>query len=70
MRLFTSLGSTKQALRAWKEHYNTVRQHSAIGNRPPAIHAAISTSVMQRAEATALTEGAPPRCPTTHNGLK
>jgi len=59
--LFTSLASTRQALRAWKEDYNTVRPHSAIGNIPPAIYAAISTSVMQRAEATALTEGSAPR---------
>ena len=59
--LFTSLDSTRQALRAWKDDYNTVRPHSAIGNIPPAVYAAISTSVMQRAEATALTEGSAPR---------
>jgi putative transposase len=59
--LFTSLDSSRQALRAWKEDYNTVRPHSAIGNIPPAVYAAISTSVIQRAEATALTEGSAPR---------
>lgn len=59
--LFTSLDSSRQALRAWKEDYNTVRPHSAIGNIAPAVYAAISTSVMQRAEATALTEGSAPR---------
>lgn len=59
--LFTSLAQAGQALRAWREDYNTVRPHSAIGNIAPAVYAAISTSVMQRAEATALTEGSAPR---------
>jgi len=59
--LFTSLDSSRQALRACKEDYNTVRPHSAIGNVPPAVYAVISTPGMQRAGATALTEGSAPR---------
>jgi putative transposase len=34
---FTSLGQATRALRAWKDNYNTVRQHGAISNVPRAI---------------------------------
>lgn len=51
--LFTSLPQARQALAAWKEDYNTVRPHSAIGNIPPALYAAISIPDKQRAGTTA-----------------
>lgn len=41
----------------WKDDYNTVRPHSAIGNLAPAIHAKLSVSVMQRAGGLELFEG-------------
>jgi putative transposase len=58
--LFTSLAQARQALRAWKEDYNTVRPHSALGNIPPAIYAAISAPEKQRAGTLALVEGSAP----------
>lgn len=58
--LFTSLPQARQALRAWKDDYNTVRPHSAIGNIPPAIYAAISAPDKQRAGTLALVEGSAP----------
>jgi hypothetical protein len=58
--LFTSLAQARQALRAWKDDYNTVRPHSAIGNIPPAIYAAISAPEKQRAGTPALVEGSAP----------
>jgi putative transposase len=45
--LFTSLAHARDALAAWKDDYNTVRPHSAIGNVPPAIYAKLSASGMQ-----------------------
>ena len=58
--LFTSLAQARQALRAWKEDYNTVRPHSALGNIPPALYAAISAPEKQRAGTPALVEGSAP----------
>jgi putative transposase len=55
--LFTSLPQARQALAAWKVDYNTVRPHSAIGNIPPALYAAISIPNKQRAGTTALLVG-------------
>ena len=46
--LFTSLAHVREALAAWKDDYNTVRPHSAIGNLPPAIYAKLSVTAMQR----------------------
>jgi putative transposase len=59
--LFTSLPQARQALRAWKDDYNTVRPHSAIGNIPPAIYAAIGAPDKQRAGPLPLVEGSAPR---------
>jgi putative transposase len=59
--LFTSLAQARQALRAWKDDYNTVRPHSALGNIPPAIYAAISAPEKQRAGPPAQAEGSAPR---------
>ena len=58
--LFTSLVQARQALRAWKDDYNTVRPHSAIGNIPPAIYTAISAPDRQRAGALTLDDGSAP----------
>jgi putative transposase len=46
--LFSSLDHAHEALADWKDDYNTVRPHSAIGNVPPAIYAKLSDPVMQR----------------------
>jgi transposase InsO family protein len=36
------------ALTIWKDDYNTVRPHSALGNLPPAVFAELSVPGMQR----------------------
>lgn len=46
--IFSSLAHAREALADWKEDYNTVRPHSAIGNLPPAIYAKLSDPAMQR----------------------
>jgi putative transposase len=46
--LFSSLDHARDALADWKDDYNTVRPHSAIGNVPPAAYAKLSDPVMQR----------------------
>jgi putative transposase len=46
--LFSPLDHAREALADWKDDYNTVRPHSAIGNVPPAIYAKLSDPVMQR----------------------
>jgi putative transposase len=40
--LFTSLHHAREALADWRDDYNTVRPHSAIGNMPPAVYAKLS----------------------------
>ena len=46
--LFTSLPHARAALAAWKDDYNEVRPHSAIGNLAPAIYAKLGAPRMQR----------------------
>ena len=46
--LFTSLAHAREALAIWKDDYNTVRPHSAVGNVPPAIYAKLSDPAKQR----------------------
>lgn len=46
--LFTSLAHARVALAAWRDDYNTVRPHSALGNLPPATYATLSDPTMQR----------------------
>lgn len=58
--LFSSLDHARQALAAWKNDYNTVRPHSAIGNVPPATYAKLSGSVMQRGGSLELSWGSAP----------
>lgn len=46
--LFRSLAHARAVLADWKEDYNTIRPHSAIGNLPPAAYAKLSEPAMQR----------------------
>ena len=59
--LFASLDHAREALADWKEDYNTVRPHSAIGNVPPAIYAKLSDPEMQRVGSLELPWGSAPR---------
>ncbi len=58
--VFTSLAHVREALAIWKEDYNTIRPHSALGNLPPAIFAKRSVAEMQRAGALHSIEGSAP----------
>jgi putative transposase len=46
--LFGSLSHAREALAIWKNDYNTVRPHSALGNLPPAAYAEITAPGMKR----------------------
>ena len=46
--LFVSLDHAREVLADWRDDYNTVRPHSAIGNLPPATFAKNSAPAMQR----------------------
>ena len=59
--LFISLDHVRQALAIWKHDYNTVRQHSAIGNLPPAVYATLSAPAMQRDGTLRMLKGSAPR---------
>jgi putative transposase len=59
--LFISLAHAREALAIWKDDYNTVRPHSAIGNVPPAIYAKLSDPAMQRDGSLELPWGFAPR---------
>jgi Integrase core domain len=69
--LFASLAHVRQALMIWKNDYNLVRPHSAIGNLALSIYAELSAPGTQRV-GRALHWGlrAPPRCTTEPTGLK
>jgi putative transposase len=59
--LFRSLDHAREALAAWKDDYNTVRPHSAIGNLPPAIYCKLSDPAKQRAGSLELPRGSAPQ---------
>src|SRR5579863_3519284 len=59
--LFTSLAHVRDALVIWKDDYNTIRPHSALGNLPPAVFAELSVPGMQRDGALRYVEGSAPR---------
>src|SRR5208282_6109239 len=40
--LFASLADARVALADWKDDYNAVRPHGALGNLPPALYAKLS----------------------------
>jgi putative transposase len=52
-----SLTHAREALAIWKDDYNTVRPHSALGNLPPAVYAKINAPEMQRDGALRYIEG-------------
>jgi len=68
--LFVSLAHARSALADWKDDYNTVRPHSAIGNVPPAIYATLSDPAMQRGGSLRSSGGFAPRpvAPPSLNG--
>jgi putative transposase len=69
--LFGSLSHAREALAIWKDDYNTVRPHSALGNLPPAAYAEITDPGMKRDAALPLCgSSAPSRCITEPSGLK
>jgi putative transposase len=59
--LFTSLAHAREALAIWRDDYNTVRPHSAIGNMPPADYAKLSDPAKQRDGTLELPWGSAPR---------
>jgi putative transposase len=59
--LFASLAHAREALTIWKDDYNTIRPHSALGNLPPAVFAQNSAPEMQRVGALRYIEGSAPR---------
>src|SRR4029079_898627 len=67
--LFTSLNHARLALAIWKEDYNTVRPHSALGNLPPAHYAKSNAPTMQRDGALRYTKGFAPRPVATPSHL-
>jgi putative transposase len=58
--LFASLAHAREALAIWRDDYNTVRPHSAIGNMPPAVYAKLSDHAMQRDGSLELLRGSAP----------
>lgn len=71
--LFRSLDHAREMLAFWKDDYNTVRPHSALGNLPPAAYAKLSAPEMQRDGASERYGGSTPRPvaspgPTGSNG--
>ena len=59
--LFRSVDHARQALADWKDDYNMVRPHSAIGNVPPALYANLSDPAKQRDGSLELPWGSAPR---------
>jgi putative transposase len=59
--LFASLSHVREALAMWKDDYNTIRPHSALGNLPPEVFAKLSAPAMQRDGALRYVEGSAPR---------
>jgi transposase InsO family protein len=61
-RAFASLGEAQAALDAWVEHYNTVRPHQGVGDRPPADRFALAQPVQTEPALAATTaqDGSPP----------
>jgi len=59
--LFASLDHAREALAIWKDDYNTIRPHSALGNLPPVTYANLSAPDMQRDGTLRYIEGFAPR---------
>jgi putative transposase len=58
--LFISLSHAREALKIWREDYNTVRPHSSLVNMPPVTFAKLSAPEMQRDGALRYVEGSAP----------
>ena len=58
--LFTSLAHARAVLAAWKDDYNKIRPHSALGNLAPAAFAKIGDPTMQRDGALRSIRGSAP----------
>ena len=59
--LFTTLAQARAVLAAWKDDYNNVRPHSALGNLSPAEYADRSAHRQQRGGTLRYTGGYAPR---------
>ena len=59
--LFVSLAHARAALADWKDDYNQIRPHSAIGNLAPAVYARISDPATQRGGSLRSLGGSAPR---------
>jgi putative transposase len=59
--LFVSLAHARSALGHWKDDYNAVRPHSALGNRTPIEFATLSDPAMQRGGSLRAIRGSAPR---------
>ena len=59
--LFVSLGHARAVLRDWKDDYNEIRPHSAIGNLAPAVYARLGDPAMQRGGTLRAIGGSAPR---------
>ena len=68
--LFRSLDHAREALVLWKDDYNTVRPHSALGNLPPTIYAKLGVPAMQRDGAWSLHSAQASRCINEPNRVK
>ena len=58
--LFSSQGGARVALDEWRQDYNTIRPHSALGNLPPLTYAKLRASGVQRGEALEQLMGSAP----------
>jgi putative transposase len=58
--LFGSLDHARKALAIWKNDYNTIRPHSALGSVPPATYAKLSAPGRQRDGTLELNGGSAP----------
>ena len=59
--LFTTLAQARALLAAWKDDYNTIRPHSALGNLTPTEYADRGAPQPQRGGALRYTNGSAPR---------
>jgi putative transposase len=59
--ILRSLDHARQALSDWKNDYNTIRPHSAIGNLPPALYANLNDPEKQRDGSLEYSWGSAPR---------
>jgi hypothetical protein len=59
--LFVSLTHARAALADWKDDYNQIRPHNAIGNLAPAVYAQISDPATQRGGTLRSLGGSAPR---------